>query len=263
MIKDFDKIVKIMWKKWWNVMFKKDIFEIIDPECKPQYTSGVDKIIYRLKAWGSIVSLKAWVYIVPDDEDAQLNSVDLIEKYYLKLLKKYIISELWSEYYISWLKSLQFHMKDFSIPEKIQIITRNINKKIKLWNFEIIFKTLAGNDKGKKINLYSKFKDYKKDIIVEWINFKISSLELSLLESALVCDNQEGIDLAILIKALKKYGKVLETSVFQEIGKYKYNMSFNRLKEIAKPLNTELYQVFLDVIKQNWNCFVWEGMRGI
>jgi hypothetical protein len=40
---------------------------------------------------------------------------------------------------------------------------------------------------------------------------------------------------------MKKYGKVFNTDVFHEIGKYKYTMSFNRLKEIAKPINRELY----------------------
>lgn len=39
--------------------------------------------------------------------------------------------------------------------------------------------------------------------------------------------------------------------VFQEVGKYKYNMSFNRLKEIAKTIDRDLYEVFLNVIKKN------------
>jgi hypothetical protein len=40
-------------------------------------------------------------------------------------------------------------------------------------------------------------------------------------------------------------------------------MSFNRIKEIAKPLDTELSQVCLDVIKQNGGLFIGEGLRGI
>jgi len=96
MIKDFNKIVNKMWRKWWNVVFKKDIYEIIDPECKPEYTTIVNKVIYRLRAEGHIISLKSWVYIVPDSDDLLLNEVDLIEKYYLKLLKKYITENTWS-----------------------------------------------------------------------------------------------------------------------------------------------------------------------
>jgi len=263
MIKDFNKIVNIMLRKWWNVMFKRDIFEIIDPECKLEYSSVVNKIIYRLKAEGYIISIKAWVYIVPDAEDRDLNSVDLIEKYYIKLLKKYIVAEVWSSYYISWLKSLQFHMKDFSIPEKIQIITRSTSKKITLWNYEIIFKTLSWKYQWKKLNLYTKFLEYSKTIEIENTDFKISGLELSLLESALVSDIYEWLDISILVKAIKKYGNIFDTAIFREVWKYKYNMSCNRLKEITKPMNKDLYNVFLDIIKQNGGCFVWEGLRGI
>jgi hypothetical protein len=35
-------------------------------------------------------------------------------------------------------------------------------------------------------------------------------------------------------------------------------MSFNRLKEIAKPIDRELYEVFLDIIKKNGGLFIGE-----
>ena len=262
-MKDFNKIVNKLWKSWWKVMLKKDIFELIDPECKSENQSSIDKTIYRLKAEGYVLSIKSGVYIIPDLEDKSLNSVDLLEKYYLKLLKKYIVREVWSHYYISWLKSLQFHMKDYSVPERIYVTTRSLNKKIKVGNYEIIFKTLSWKHQWKKLNLYSKLSQYHKSITVDDIELKISWLELSLLESALVVDMYEGVDMSILIKAIKKYGSVFDLEIFNEIGKYKYNMSFNRLKEIAKTIDTDLYKLFLDVIKQNGGCFVGEGLRGI
>lgn len=252
-----------MWKNWWKVMLKKDIYELIDPECKPEYQSFVDKTIYKLRAQWYIIALKSGVYIIPDTEDSHLNSVDLVEKYYLRLLKKYITREVWSHYYISGLKSLQYHLKDMSIPEKIYIITRSLNKKIKVWNYEIIFKTLSWKSQWKKINLYSKFSEYSKEISIDWISVKTSWLELSLLESALVADMYEWVDVSILIKAIKKYGSVFDRKILREIGKYKYNMSYNRLKEISKTIDLDLYELFLNVIKQNWWCFVWEGLRGI
>lgn len=262
-MKDFNKIVKTLWKKWWKVMFKKDIFELVDPECKKEYESFVNKLIYRLRAEDYIISLKSWVYIVPESEDFDLNKIDLLEKYYMKLLKKYIVWEVWWQYYISGAKSLGFHMKDYSVPQRIFVMNRSVNKKIKVGEYEIIFKTISGKYQWKKINLYNKFSTYNKEIILEGQNFKISGLELALLEAALVSDIYEWLDISYLVKALKKYGKVLDTDAFREIGKYKYNMSFNRLKEIAKPLNTDLYELFLDIIKQNGACFVWEGLRGI
>ena len=39
-------------------------------------------------------------------------------------------------------------------------------------------------------------------------------------------------------------------------------MSFNRLKELSKNIDDDLYKVFLDVIKKNWGLFIGEGLRG-
>jgi len=201
----FDKIVKKMLNRWWKVIFKEDIFEIIDPEKKEKYKTKVDKIIYRLKAENIIISLKAWVYIVPSDEDKILNNIDLIDKYYLKLLKKYITFYVNSSYYISWKKSLEFHLKDFSVPEKIFIINRNLNKKIKIWSYEIIFKTISWRYMWKKINLFSKMQKFVILKHIEELDFKISCLELSLVESALIWDVNNWVDFFILNKTIKKY----------------------------------------------------------
>jgi len=263
MIKDFNKIVKKLLKKWWNVIFKTDIFDIIDPEHKAEYASQVSKLIYRLKSEGVIVSLKSGVYVIPDEEDKSLNSIDLVEKYYLKLLKKYIVQEVWAHYYISWVKSLQFHLKDQSIPERIYIVNKSVSKKIQLWNYEIVFKTLSGKDQGKKINLYPRFSVYTKNISLEEIEFKTSCLELALLESALVADIYEWLDTWLLVRAIKKYSTVLNHEVFREVWKYKYNMSINRLKEVSKTVDRDLYELFLDIIKKNGWCFVGEGLRGL
>lgn len=262
-MKDFNKIVKYLWKKWWKILFKKDVFEIVDPECKQEYVSFVNKLIYRLKAEGYIMSLKSGVYIVPDKEDINLNTIDLVEKYYVKLLKKYITHFVSSQYYVSGVKSLELHMKDFSVPEKIYIINRNLNKKVLVWNYEIHFKTLKWKHQGKTLNLYSKFSKFTKEIDVDGTVLKMSCLELSLLESALVSDSYQWVNISLLIKAIKKYKTVLDYDIFREVGRYKYNMSVNRLKEISRTLDEDLYKLFLEIIKQNGWCFVGEGLRAI
>ena len=121
----FDKIVNKMLKKWWNLFFKDDIFEIFDPEKKPEYITQVNKIIYRLKSEKVIIPIRNWVYLVPEKNDADLTEIDLIEKYYFKLLKKYLSENCSSDYYISWKKSLEFHLKNYGVPEKIFIVNRN------------------------------------------------------------------------------------------------------------------------------------------
>lgn len=252
-----------MLKKWWKVLFKEDIFEIIDPEKKFKYQNKVDKIIYRLKAESIIINLKAWVYIVPDLDDKNMNKVDLIDKYYLRLLKKYITFYVWSSYYISWNKALEIHNKDFSVSEKIFIINRSLNKKIKFMNYEIIFKTISSKKDNKKINLYSKFSRFIVKKNIDNIDIKISCLELSLVESALISDSNNPFDITLINKTIKKYKKVFDKNIFYSIWNYKYIMSFNRLKELSKNIDEDLYNVFLDIIKKNWWLFIGEWLRWI
>lgn len=259
---DFQKIVKRLSKKWWNVLFKKDIYEIIDPELKEKYKSKVDKTIYSLRAKWIIISLKSGVYIIPSLEDKSLNKIDLIEKYYLKLLKKYITYFVWSSYYLSGIKALEIHDKNYSIPEKIFIVNRNLSKKIVVWNYEIIFKTISGRKEGKKINLYSKFSKYVQVKHIEYFDFKVSNLELSLVEWAILSTLDESLNIKLLRKILKKYKNVLDPEIFYEIWSYKYIMSFNRLKELSRKIDEWLYMIFLDVIKKNWWLFIWEWLRG-
>jgi hypothetical protein len=259
---DFNKIVKILFKKSWNIVFKDDIFEIIDPEKKEVYQSKLDKTIYSLKAQWLILPIKSWVYIIPNEEDKSLNKTDLLDKYYFKLLKKYITFLTGSDYYISAKKALEIHLKNYSIPDKIFIVNRSVNKKILVGNFEFIFKTVSWKVENKKLNLYSKFSSYVSTKNVDDIDFKVSNLELSLVESCVLTDINEDLDIQFLKKVLKKYAWDFNNSVFYEIAKYKYIMSFNRLKELSKWVDEQLYMIFLDVIKINGGLFIGEGLRG-
>lgn len=259
----FDKIVKKMWRKCWKIMFKDDFFEFIDPEKKWKHQKQLDRLIYRLKSEWYILSLKAGVYVVPTEEDLKLNTIDLLEKYYFVLLQKYIRQTVWSQYFISGKKSLEYHLKNYSIPEKIYIINRDVKKKIIFGNYEIIFKTISGKTEGKTINLYSKFSNFTELWNIWWVKLKFSNLEMSLLETALVSDSYEGIQLTLLNQAIKKYSKVLHTEVFYEIWKYKYIMSFNRLKEVSRFIDADLTKIFIDIIKKNGGLFIGEWLRGI
>lgn len=255
----FDKIVKKLLKKSWKVMLKSEIFEIIDPEQKKSNQSKIDKTIYNLKAKWIIISIKSGVYIIPNEEDKTLNKVDLMEKYYLKLLKKYITNFCGTNYYISWTKALEIQDKNYSIPEKIFITTKDINKKILLWNYEIIFKTISSKKSEK--NIFSKFLDFTENKEIEWIIFKVANLELSLIEACILNNINEGLNIKLLQKFLKKYKNNFNLENFYKIWEFKYIMAFNRLKELSKKIDEWLYQVFLDIIKKNWWLFIWEWLR--
>ena len=152
-------------------------------------------------------------------------------------------------------------MKNFEIPEKIFVVNRSLDKKVNVWSFQIIFKTVSWKIENKKINLYSRLSNFVSNTIFEWITFKVSCLELSIVETALVSCNESWVDINLLNKALKKYSKFLKKDVFEEIGKFKFIMAFNRLKEISRYINKDLYELFLGIIKKNGGLFIWEGLR--
>ncbi|PZM85059.1 hypothetical protein DLH72_02280 [Candidatus Gracilibacteria bacterium] len=256
----FDKIVKKLLKKSGNVMLKSDIFEIIDPEQKKSNQSKIDKTIYNLKSKGIIISIKSGVYIIPSEEDKKLNKIDLIEKYYIKLLKKYIINTCSTNYYISGNKALEIHDKNFSIPEKIFIINKNINKKIFIGNYQIIFKTISSKKSEKSI--FGKLIKLTENKEIENFNFKVANLELSLVEACILNDINEPLNIKLITKILKKYKNNFNTENFYKIGESKYIMSFNRLKELSKKIDNGLYIIFLDIIKKNGGLFIGEGLRG-
>jgi hypothetical protein len=60
-------------------------------------------------------------------------------------------------------------------------------------------------------------------------------MELSLIESCVLNDiNESSLDIPLLKRVLKKYAQTFDSSIFYEIAKYKYVMSFNRLKELSR-----------------------------
>lgn len=256
---NFDKIVNKLLKKRWKIIFKEDIYEMIDPEKKPQYEGDVTKMVYKLKSQKYMKNLRNGVYLIPEKEDEEMNDIDILEKYYFQLLKKYIKQYVGNDYFISWKKALEFHMKDFWVPEKIFVINRGLNKKVVLWNYEIVFKTVKNSQK----NLFQAFFSQTKVLEISGFSFRISCLELALVEACMVSDTQEGIDVGLITKVMKKYAKFFDTEIFYMIGKYKYIMAFNRLKELSKSWYPHLYNIFLDIIKQNGGLFIGEWLRKI
>lgn len=258
---DFNKLVHKLWKEKWNIVLKDDIFEIVDPERKAAYQSFLDKAIYKMKIQKVLIPLKSWAYIIPEEGDETLNEIDLIEKYYIKLLKRYITYFVGGEYYISGRKALEFHMKDFSIPENISIINRKINKRVKIGRYTIIFKTMSGKDAGKKINLYTKLEPFVWEMKIEGIPMKVSCLELSLIEASIIGVWEMWVDVDLLNRVIKKYSRVMKKEIFEQLSEYKFIMAFNRLKELSKGVDVELYNTFLEIVKKQGWLFIGEWLR--
>lgn len=252
---NFHKLVNKLLKKSWKILFRNDIFEIIDPDFQEKNITKLNKIIYRLKWEGVIKVIRNGVYVVPNEEDKFLNEVDILDKYYFKLAKKYITENVWASYFIAWKKSLEFYLKDYSLPEKLLVINRSLNKKIKVWDYEIIFKTIKWNVKGKSSNIYNRLSNFVITEQYDDISFKIANLELSLLESAII-SNWEWIDISLVNKALKKYKKVIKFDTILELWNLRYISSINRLKDLSKGIDKVLFDEFKCVIKKTWGQFI-------
>ena len=92
---------------------------------------------------------------------------------------------------------------------------------------------------------------------IEDKEFKVACLELSLIEATMITD-ENGVDIQLLNKCIKKYAKILKKEIFEDLGKYKFIMSMNRLKEISRPIDTSLSLCFLNIIKRNGGLFIGE-----
>jgi len=253
----FDKVVNKLWRKSGKIIFRKDIVEIINPEWNPRLSKFVNRMIYLLTSQNILKIIRNGVYVFPDEEDKKLNEIDLIEKYFFSLMKGYISKEVGNEYFLSGKKSLEIHMKNYSVSEKTTILNRKLNKKIKLGNMQLVFTTA----KGKQKNVYQKLSQFSQSVKIEGINLHIANLELSLVQATLIENTDEWIDWDLIKKTLKKYASFFKKEIFYEIGKLKYNMAFNRLKEFSKHIDEDLYQTFLDIIKKNGGNFVGEWLR--
>gem|GEM_PF-564572 len=217
----------------------------------------MNRTIYLLTSQNILKIIRNGVYVFPDEEDKKLNDIDLTEKYFFPLMKGYITKEVGNEYFLAGKKALEIHMKNYSVSEKIVIFTRKLNKKITLGNTKLVFTTA----KGKQKNVYQKLSTFSQSVKIEGYNIHVANLELSLVQATLIENTEEGIDSDLIKKTLKKYAPFFKKEIFYEIGKLKYNMAFNRLKEFAKHIDTPLYEVFLDIIKKNGGNFVGSGLR--
>ncbi len=257
---NFDKIVNKLSKKEWKILTIYEIWSILDPDFRKlneKNITSVYKLIYRLKACNMIIPIKNSIYFINNKKNHR--NIDIIDNFYWKILKK-IISEYCSNDFIIWnLKALELNLKDYSIPSEIIIYNKELNKSILLSQTnKIIFKKLSPWKKNLWVNIFTKFKTFTKKIKISWIIFTVADEELSILDSLLIRNNSEKINIYQVDKFLKKYSNFLSREKMWKLVSMKYITSINRLKELSKKYwYHSLYIDCLDIIKiEWWNCFL-------
>lgn len=256
----FDKIVKKLWKQSWKILNLYDIWSIIDPDFSKwnkKHVIEIYKIIYRLKAINVIFPFKSWLYYVSNREI--LREVDIVDDNYWNIAHKIIKDETSWDYFISWVKSLEIFLKDYSIQNKLIVYTKDTQKNIQInSDYSIVFKKFLSWKTESKTSFYNMTKNYTKKIKINSIQFNISCEELSLLDSLLISDSKLWINNYLIMKFLKKFEKYLSRDILWRLVKIKYISSINRLRIIAQNNKLDnLYKTCLDIIKIEWaNCFL-------
>lgn len=255
----FNKIVNKLWKLDWKILSIYDIWDIIDPDFSKwnkKHIQEIYKIIYRLKSNNIITTLKNWLYFI--SLNSSIREVDIIDSHYWDIVSKIIKDETNWTYFIWWNKSLELHLKDYSIQNKLIVYTKDIQKIININSIlRIQFKIFSPWKNSKKFS-FNSLNKYLTKISINNINFLVAWEELALLDSLILADNKLWIDNYLILKYLKKFEKYLSRERLWEIVRIKYISAINRLRIIAQNNKLEkLYQACLDIIKKEWaNCFL-------
>jgi len=255
----FDKIVHKLWKQMWKIFSIEDIWDIFDPDYSiwnKKHKTEIYKIIYRLKSSNVIFPLKNWLYYINNGLDVR--EIDIIDNNYWQIVQKIIKDESEWNYFIWWNKSLELHLKDYSIQNKLIVYTKDIQKTVQInSNYLIMFKTFKPWVSSKKFS-FNYLKQYLSKIQINNINFLVAWEELALLDSLLLADNKLWIDNYLILKYLKKFEKYLSREKLWEIVRIKYISAINRLRIITQNNKLDnLYKICLDIIKNEWaNCFL-------
>ncbi len=255
----FDKIVSKLWKQKGELLNIYDIWSIYDPDfsvSNKKHAREIYKIIYRLKADKTIFPIRNSLYYISYWESADLTQI--LDSKYWKIVKKLISDETWWKYLIGGKKSLEIHLKDYSIHNKLIVYTKDIQKIITInGDLKVYFKIFKPW-KSSKISFNSILEFFSESLIFEWINLRVSNKELSILDSLLLSEKDSWIDDYLLKKFLTKYNKSLSREILWKLIKIRYISSINRLRSISKNNNYDkLYSDCLDIIKVEWaNCFL-------
>lgn len=208
--------------------------------------------IQQGKNHGYIVPLMRdifYVWAILGDED------DLYWRLVRVLIQKYAPAGA----IIAWEKSMEYHLRNFSIPTVLILYTRDINKRVRLSGArEVHFRTLKSGEKKGGKNMFRLLEKYSTRAIIDATELDILGLEASILDAASLRIHEVGLSEELFEKFLRQYEKRLSRESLWELVSYRYIRAANRLRAFAKSRwFTLLYEQMLDVIKkEGWGCYL-------
>ncbi len=252
----FDKIVKKLWTKSGQIISINDFQKWFFPLTDAGKTSAY-KLASRLMSNQIIIPIKNGLYYI-SSEDIILSD-QIIDELYWKILKKLLRDEVEWKYIIVGNKALELLLRDFSIPEKLYIYTKDVSKIIKLSkDHSIIFRTICWWKRLWWENIFTKLSKHSRRIEIDRNEFLVADVNLALLDALTIHNTNDWINILLTQKAIKKFSKLLNKEKLWELVGYKYLTAINRLREITKEMNeNSLYRQCVDIINRNWaSCFI-------
>lgn len=248
--KDIDIFVKKLVQKSWKIVLSSELSRMWElswwPKGKFQYA-----VIQSRNQW-YITPMVRDVYFVGECPDKDVAYWPLIEK----------ISSMHSPSgaIIAWEKSMELHLGNYSIPDILILYTRDVNKRIRLWDGrELHFRSLKSGEKQHGKNLYRLLEKNSQFInLISDASTQILSLEASILDAAALRIHGSWVSESLLEKFLKKYEKRLSRESLWELVWYRYIRAANRLRSFARDRGfSDFYEKMLDIIKKEWGgCFL-------
>lgn len=242
------KVIQKIIKKQKKILYSKEIKKLIQDIMQEAYTdSKAYKIIYYLKNKWYIISLKKNIFYKTSPEDT-IHEQDIIEQYYRDILHTHCNNSFETSWYIWWIKAIELHYNNFSIPEIIHVVTQNKQSKEMILADKIL---LAKKYTSKWENYFPKFKKQTQKIKIWKHTFRIAKKELALLECMYNFDDlNDRYTHEITKKIIRKTSDLDIQNIEKILRLGKHHTSINRLYKIARKTNTSFAEALLTIIKK-------------
>ncbi len=237
---DFDKIVQRMKKKWQKLWSLADIEGYGEADGGNVKKGTAYKLVHRLVSTGILVSIRKGMYLWNVGEKLDP------EDFYWPILKKVIAENYLGQGIIIGSKALAFWLRDYSLPETLQVVVpKDAGKLALLGDYRLVAQVV----RAWKKSLYPLVRKYSTRITIEWVQFMVTAPEHALLEALTTRIGVDVNDTAIIERWLRKNASSLREEVFAEFIPHRYISATNRLKYLASDIEiTPLYEMMVRLI---------------
>lgn len=272
----------------WKLMTREDLAELwlLSGGPKSRVAYGIGKV----KNQGIIESLGGWVYLIneilnieqiprssewqkfkqvrflhpkstsfgaPSQEWREHGKSD-IDNLYWQMIALLIKIHAPSGAIIAHEKSMEYHLRDYSLPDRLVLYTRDTDKRIQIGKYDIHFRTLQSGEKSWNKNMYRILHDTSIEGEIDGAKLRFLSLESSLLDVASLRIHDTWVAEDLILRFLRKYETKLSRDLLGELVRYRYIRAMNRIRKIAKEHGfARIYEMSLDIIRrEGGGCYL-------